>query len=150
MYFDEHTGEEISNPDSSGGLYVVDRNSEESKVVIPADDLVIQCGECLQILTGGLLVATPHSVRPSVDKQTEKKKKRRVGRASFPVFVDSGPLYALSPPSGVSREDVLRRGVSSKVPPLASRWQTGMTFVDFLGTTFKQYYDWEEGKSGHA
>jgi hypothetical protein len=35
------------------------------RVRIPADQLAIQCGECLQIVTGGLLVATPHAVRSS-------------------------------------------------------------------------------------
>jgi hypothetical protein len=55
QYFDEETGEEISNPDPRGGLYVVDRDSIETKLDIPASDLVVQCGECLQVHTGGLV-----------------------------------------------------------------------------------------------
>jgi hypothetical protein len=75
-------------------------------------------------------------------------KTRRVGRATFPVFVDSGPLFALNPPAGVTRAQVLRSGVSSRVPPLASRWRDGAAFVDFLGDTFRQYYEWDtKGKS---
>ncbi len=31
----------------------------------PCPIKAIQCGECLQVLTGGLLVATPHAVRAS-------------------------------------------------------------------------------------
>lgn len=39
------------------------RDGEEIKVSIPSDCLGIQVGECLQIVSGGLLVATPHCVR---------------------------------------------------------------------------------------
>ena len=46
---------------------------------------------------------------------------------------------------GISREQVLKPTLrQEKVPPLADRWTEGMTFVDFLGTTFKQYYDWNK------
>ena len=138
-YFDETSGEKISNPDENGGLYVVGRNNDEIKAQIHKDDLIIQCGEVLQILTGGLLVATPHMVRPSFSA------KRQVGRASFPVFVDCGPQFKLEPPNGVSREQVLAPTlVQNKVPPLESRWETGMPFIEFLGSTFKQYYSWSK------
>lgn len=108
----------------------MDRNSKETRVSLNEDDLLIQCGECLQVVSAGLLVATPHgisfcltvcsfvfvecllcatAVRASISKE------RGVGRATFPVFVDSGPEFRLNPPPGVKREDVLRSAVSSKV-----------------------------------
>jgi hypothetical protein len=120
-------------------------------------------GECLQIVTGGLLVATPHAVRAS-----QAPKGVRVGRGTFPVFVDTGSLFfpprsclivvselplffsfssgmdfPLSAPKGISREQVFDKTVESRVPPLADRWtRDGVPFVDFLGDTFKQYYTW--------
>ena len=54
-----------------------------------------------------------------------------------------GKLFRLNPPAGVTRAQVLRSGVSSRVPPLAARWKDGAAFVDFLGDTFRQYYEWD-------
>jgi isopenicillin N synthase-like dioxygenase len=62
----------------------------------------VQCGECLQIISGGYLVATPHCVRAS--KSLPGKK---VGRATFPVFVDTDIDFPLSAPEGVARDQVL-------------------------------------------
>jgi isopenicillin N synthase-like dioxygenase len=108
------------------------------RVHIPEDDLAVQCGECLQIVTGGLLVATPHAVRASKPLPGQ-----RVGRGTFPVFIDTGAEFRLAPPLGVSRSEVFHRTIASRVPPLEQRWTTdGVPFVDFLGDTFTQYYKW--------
>lgn len=131
--------------------------------------LLLQCGECLQIVTGGLLVATPHAVRYVVMQQThcdpatllpsltavfscvftsyhsasKSPKGLKVGRGTFPVFIDTEIDFPLSPPRGVSRDAVFDRTIESRVPPLADRWERdGAPFVEFLGTTFKRYYEW--------
>jgi len=84
-------------------------------------------------------VATPHCVRPS---QSEG---RKVGRAAFPVFVDSNVEYELSTPSGVSKEEVFDKMMESKVPPLRERWKgNGQTFAEFLGDSFRKYYEHNE------
>ena len=142
MFVDDKTGEIIPNPDPNGGLYIVGRNDNSVKVDIPDDHLAVQCGECLQIMTGGLLVATPHCVRGSVSEDGTK-----VGRATFPIFIDTPADFVLCPPKGVSREQVFANTVNSKVPPLAERWLKDDTkFVDFLGDTFKKYYEWAAKK----
>lgn len=136
IFFDDETGEQIENPDPKGGLWIIDRNSGSVKVNIPPENLAVQCGECLQIITGGLLVATPHCVRASASS-------RKVGRASFPVFIDTTADFPLSAPEGVSRDEVFDKTVKSRVPPLDKRWTgNGQRFIDFLGTTFAQYYEW--------
>ncbi len=134
MYFDHRTGEVLPNPEPAvAGLWIAARNGELHRVTIPSDCMAIQCGECLQVITGGKLVATPHCVRPPL--QTQK-----VSRACMPVFVDSSPEFPLTSPSG--REAVFVNTVKQYVPPLADRWSEGQTFADFLGTTFKAYYEW--------
>lgn len=138
IFFDDVTGEIIPNPDPKGGLWIVNRDGGATNVLIPEDELAVQCGECLQILTGGLLVATPHAVRAS-----RAPPGKRVGRATFPVFIDSGMEFPLSAPKGISREQVFDRTIASRVPPLEKRWtKDGVKFVDFLGDTFTQYYEW--------
>jgi len=143
MYFNDNTGEKMDNPDPTGGLWAVDRSSSSVKVIIPPDHMAVQCGECLQIVTGGLLVATPHAVRSSKSPVGTK-----VGRAAFPVFVDTDAEFLLKAPEGISREQVLDKTSHSKVPPLENRWKGGdQKFVDFLGDTFRQYYEWNVSDS---
>ena len=98
--------------------------------------MAIQCGECLQIITGGLLVATPHSVRASYAGG------KKIGRGTFPVFIDSTAEFPLSTPDGVERNAVFDKTPCSKVPPLDERWlKNGVPFVEFLGDSFRRYYE---------
>jgi isopenicillin N synthase-like dioxygenase len=138
MYFKHSTGERVPNPEpETAGLWVASRNGELHRVNIPEDCMAIQCGECLQIITGGELVATPHCVRPPLHTLD-------VSRACMPVFVDSSPEFPLVSPSG--HEAVFVNTVKQRVPPLNERWTEGQTFADFLGTTFKAYYEWSVSK----
>lgn len=137
MFFDDAAGKSMPNPDPSGGLWIVSRGHDNVQVKIPADHLAVQCGECLQIVTGGLLVATPHCVRPSFAD------KLAIGRATFPVFIDSDTAFKLEPPTGRTRSDVFEHTARSKVPPLEDRWtHDGQTFSEFLKVSFEQYYTW--------
>jgi isopenicillin N synthase-like dioxygenase len=135
MYLDE-SGNEIECPDPGAGLWVVDRDGGTIKVDVPKDCLAIQCGECLQVITGGLLTATPHCVRPCrVDYP--------VARTSCPFFIDTQPEFPLFMPAGCTRTQVVDAAVDTgKVPPLESRWEDdGQSFVEFLGSTFRRYYE---------
>ncbi|EER01755.1 conserved hypothetical protein, partial [Perkinsus marinus ATCC 50983] len=136
IYVKHDTGEEVPNPDRlTAGLWVADRNSRTAKVTIPDDIMVIQCGECLQIITGGLLVATPHCVRGAAVPN--------IARISCPCFVDTSVDFKLSMPERCTRADVFRNTIAQRVPPLEKRWtKDGMSFADFLGDTFKSYYEW--------
>jgi len=140
MFFDDETSEEVTNPDPNGGLWIVDRGHSPVRVKIPSDNMAVQCGECLQIITGGLLVATPHCVRASYSPEGVK-----IGRATFPVFVDTPIEYPLSAPKGVARDRIFDQTVHSRVPPLEQRWkEDGQLFGDFLSDTFSQYYSWNK------
>lgn len=149
MFFNDETGEIIANPDPNGGLYIVQRGTSGSvRVRIPADQLAIQCGECLQIVTGGLLVATPHAVRSSESPDPNLK----IGRATMPVFIDVKPDFPLLMPEGSTRDQVFAQTATSKVPPLEERWlENGVSFGQFLGDTFMKYYEWStKGASGQS
>lgn len=145
IFVDDKDGEMIPNPDPEGaGLWVVDRDGSAIRVRIPRDCMAIQVGECTQVVTAGEFVATPHCVRGC---RPEYANGRKVARISCPCFVDTHPSFELRIPEGVSREEVLARGLSSKVPPLGERWEPGQNFGDFLGSTFRRYYDWALKKS---
>jgi isopenicillin N synthase-like dioxygenase len=137
IFLDDTTGKRIENPDPKGGLWIVDRKGGNVKVNIPPENLAIQCGECLQIISGGILVATPHCVKASQSDSVQ------VGRATFPVFIDTHPEFKLQMPKGLSRENVFDKTMHSRVPPLQERWtEDGVEFVKFLGDTFKKYYEY--------
>lgn len=145
MYVDHDTGEFVANPDPEGaGLYVVTRTGEAVHVTIPPDCMAVQVGECTQVVTGGELVATPHCVRGCGAGTTNG---RRIARISCPCFVDTHPTFPLKLPPGADREQMLAKGLSNKVPPLGERWADGQTFGDFLGSTFRRYYDWTLSKA---
>ncbi|KAL7540220.1 hypothetical protein ACHAXR_009951 [Thalassiosira sp. AJA248-18] len=144
LYVDDTTGQPLpsSQVDPEAGLYVTDRSGESIHVTIPQDCLAVQIGECLQILTGGVVEATPHCVRgPRAGWNPNSPTK--VARISHPCFIDSIPTFPLTMPEGCSREDVVGSG-RGKVPPLEERWvEDGMTFGDFLQKSFERYYDWQ-------
>jgi len=123
--------EESPSPDA--GLYVEDRNQQVIKIKIPSDCMAIQMGECTQIITGGSVVATPHCVKGAPN----------LVRISLACFIDVPPSTPISAPPGVSTESILAKE-SSRVPPLAKRWENHMTFGDFLTKTFQLYYSWNE------
>jgi hypothetical protein len=112
------------------------RYGAEQKIFIPSDCMGVQVGECLQIISGGLLVATPHCVRGC-------KNTKDIARISLPCFVDTAITFPLSAPPACSRDDVFRNTVAQKVPPLSERWtKDGQTFADFLTDSFRSYYNW--------
>lgn len=150
MYVDDDSGVALpTNPDPNGaGLWVVDRDGGSVHVTIPPDCMAVQVGECLQVITGGQLVATPHCVRGCRPCTTQGI---RVARVSCPCFIDVHPDFPLTMPPGTTRENVLERGLSSKVPLLGDRWEhDGMSFGDFLGASFRRYYEWTLGKATKA
>ena len=161
MYVNDVTGEQIVNPDQRAGLYVMNRKGEIIQVHIPKDCMAVQLGECVQILTGGSLVATPHCVRGADPREVAAASTEgngvngevvRVARISLPCFVDSMPTFSLSVPAGCTRDIVLRSGVENdKVPPLSKRWtDDGMTFGNFLQKSFELYYSWSADDAQQA
>lgn len=136
MYVNHETGEILSeSPDPDAGLYVVNRDNEVVQIKIPRDCMAIQMGECVQILTGGAVYATPHCVRGASVPG--------ISRISFPCFIDTPPGFPLRMPPGCTREQVLQE--TNRVPPLGMRWtEDGMTMGDFLNKSIAVYYDWKE------
>eukprot|EP00985_Skeletonema_marinoi_P010126 scaffold4772_cov95-Skeletonema_marinoi.AAC.2 len=144
LFLDDETGQPLSSDqiDPEAGLYVTNRSGESIHVKIPDDCMAVQIGECVQILTGGVVVATPHCVRgPRAGFGTSDVK---VARISCPCFIDSKPSFPLTLPEGCTSEIACQAGIGrDKVPLLEERWvENGMTFGSFLQKSFEKYYDW--------
>lgn len=137
IFVNHETGEIIDCPDKKAGLYIESREGTEVKAHIPEDCMAVQLGECVQIISGGVLTATPHYVKPPASKAGQPG---NVARISFPCFIDTRPDFKLEIPSGTEEQVVLKS--SFRVPALEERWTgNGMVFGDFLSATFKKYYE---------
>merc|ERR1719401_1841112 len=86
MWMNEATGEELESvPSSSCGLQVQGRDGTVQRVALPCDCMALQVGEAAQILSGGILRATPHYVAGLTSKPDEVP----ICRESFAVFMQS-------------------------------------------------------------
>ena len=63
LYTDRH-GNEISWSDPAVGLHGQTKTGEVVKVNVPKDCMIIQIGEAMEVLTGGVIKALPHAVVP--------------------------------------------------------------------------------------
>jgi len=127
-----------------GGLFLMDRGGVEHHIALSESEasryLAFQIGETSQILSGGLLYATPHTV-----KAYRGAAFRSVSRASFAVFHQPKHAMPMKAPfhEGLTLHSIQRDHLSHlNVPPLASRWQnaSGDTFGQFTARTFEAYY----------
>jgi isopenicillin N synthase-like dioxygenase len=131
MYFEAEPGaraparSDIPVPDPEAGLYVRTRGGQERKVVIPRDCIAFQIGESSQIMTGGLLRATPHAVQALAHPAS-----RNISRATFAVFMQPDNEVRMRAPEGTAPEE-LRVGA----------FEPGMSFGDFAKATFARTYN---------
>lgn len=128
MYIDQATGEIRSASEIAAekvGLFVRNRKGETIKIKADADMLCFQIGETAQILSGGLLQATPHAV------MTEGKL-GNISRNTFAIFMEPRGHFLMKTDNdaGVFIEH-------DGVPSLKKRWKQGMTFGEFHRKTLE-------------
>lgn len=135
--------EEKTIEDKDSGLFILSRNGDEHRVTIdsPHNSIAFQIGETLQLLSGGLLRATPHSVRnPSIQRFQD------YGRSTMALFMEpclTDPVRIGKQSSLNTLHNYLSRNNSTRdpmdtdaiVPSLHSRFTDGMTFGDFHQNT---------------
>lgn len=116
---------EVSMPDADCGLYIRTRQDEIVKASIPKDCIAFQIGETSQILSGGILRATPHAVR--APKYPESS---FFQRDTFAVFMQPNHDQKMVPPEGVPAEKVS-----------VGKWIEGQTYSEFSKGTLEGNYD---------
>jgi isopenicillin N synthase-like dioxygenase len=132
-----HEGQEIlDSPDPSSGLFVQPRSSSGDggpvKASIPHDCCAFQIGESSQILSGGLLRATPHAVMAGTVPRPHAT------RESFALFLQPNKDFVLHLPTNTSVSD-LGLPVRSDIEPIQSRWTPGQTFGEFHWATIHKF-----------
>jgi hypothetical protein len=163
MYFDDDTGKEVSCPDEYAGLYVLPRyQTEPIRVTIPSHInpkccALYQIGETSQILSNGILCATPHAVMMPQKQQRRNdptknnNSSNNVTRESFAVFMEPEFHTILSSHT----TDLLDKRMNEtnittsqsdetndillRLPSLQKRYQAGQTFGDFHLATVSSF-----------
>jgi len=138
MYFDKD-GNEIPCPDQEAGLYIKARNQDTQRIVIPGDFLAFQIGEAAQIVSGGVLQATPHCVRGPQGKMATE-----TSRDTYVVFMEPMWDFDMSLPKEITNQKELtdrwEQYLPGGVPVLSSRWNPTMDFGVFAESCVKAYY----------
>ena len=110
------------------------RQGEQIRIAIPPDALAFQIGESAQIVSGGVLQATPHCVKSA-------GLSGGVSRNTFALFMEPNNDVVLKVPQGAGEKDVFVVDKSGRVPPMLNRFSNGCTFGDFEKKTLSQYYE---------
>jgi len=142
VFINDSTGLAIKKPPPGSGLYVQPRapNAQPIHVLPPSVSpyLLFQIGEAAQILSGGLLRATPHAVMRGDDPQNT------VSRDTFALFVEPHWDFPLAPPPGVPLTRVYgnkKNDNQNLIPPLRSRLtKVPVDFAQFLADSVTEYY----------
>jgi hypothetical protein len=163
MYIDTRTGADVTNDihavydkndeirsatntsssssgGSCGGLYIQARNGQCVAVHIPIHCCAYQIGETAQIMSGGLLQATPHAVFPP-NHQERIVDAQYISRESFALFLEpefEDVLRMPSSSSSSSSSSIVDDGFGSNdttsrlgLRPISDRYEIGQTFGDF-------------------
>ena len=110
---------------ANAGLFIRNRKGESVKIKVNADELCFQIGETAQILSGGILQATPHAVMTD-------SKLGNVSRNTFALFLEPRGYFVLNS-DNENQVFVEHEGV----PSLRKRWSQGITFGEFSKKTIE-------------
>ena len=137
------------SPDPKAGLYIQSRSGNLVKATLPSDCLGFQIGETFQILSGGLLQATPHAVKQQQQALTNAASSSSsanggsVTRETYAVFLEPEYEFPMSIPEGRSVDDCCPPNRANEILQLnsiQSRWKPGMTFGEFNDATLKAFH----------
>ena len=140
MYLSEQetTQQPLSGPPNpTTGLYIQSRSQDLIKVDLPLDCIGFQIGETFQILSGGLLQATPHAVKTIATPG--------VTREAFAVFLEPEFDHPMEIPKGRTVDDCCPPDSTEanrilKLNSIKSRWKQGMCFGDFNNITIQTFH----------
>mmetsp|Transcript_4015 Transcript_4015/g.12393 ORF Transcript_4015/g.12393 Transcript_4015/m.12393 type:complete len:281 (+) Transcript_4015:431-1273(+) len=137
LWLDEETGAAVAAPPEAG-LYVEGQDGRLVRVVAPVDALGFQIGEAAQILSGGVVHATPHMVRG----HASPRRTPLISRETFALFIEPHWDAPLAPPAGTPYDAIFEgRPESSLIPPLRTRLgAVPVPFGDLLRASSQMYY----------
>mmetsp|Transcript_10292 Transcript_10292/g.27430 ORF Transcript_10292/g.27430 Transcript_10292/m.27430 type:complete len:320 (-) Transcript_10292:185-1144(-) len=143
---DEHNILRKGLIESGQGLYVSAIGEDEpSHVELLEDSVAFQLGETAQIMSKGVLCATPHAVKLHTGGGIgDATAADSVSRASFALFLQPMPQYKFRLVQSDFEQVVAAR--ASGIPSLFQRLGPNMTFGDFARTSSFAYSNFEASR----
>lgn len=118
----------IDCPDPRAGLRIKDRKGKIISIRIPADCIAFQIGEVLEILSKGILMATPHCVSQPETSSYESMK--NICRNTFALFMQPQWDFMLKPLDEKDHEGTTK-----------TELQAYESFGEFSARRFETYYN---------
>lgn len=123
----------VVNEPEETGLIIRNKKEETIHVNLPKNSVLVQIGETLQILSGGMFRATPHAVCG--------KNMQGVTRETYPLFIDCSPMQNIKIPK-FAKDNVLETyGITDNIVQLKERYKGCEYYYQFAANTYKSYYD---------
>jgi isopenicillin N synthase-like dioxygenase len=120
------------------GLHGQTKDGEVVKVNVPKDCMIIQIGEAMEILTGGLIKALPHAVLPLRHKGPGVSP---VSRNTMALFIDPTHQDELCIPPERTESQLFQCDKTEGLltPKLSGRWLRGDTYGTFYLRSLAAY-----------
>lgn len=122
LYFDKNG---VKKDSLKSGLLVKDRDNQINDVRFEEDELAIQAADVSFILSGGLIVSTPHAV-----KITEGIPKN-VSRINFVNFLEPSFDYKIKVPKGMDAKEIFARD-PFKMKDTVTIYKDNCTYKQFI------------------
>ncbi len=133
-YNNEDGSEALNLNLTKTGLWIQNRKGDLIRMAYGQEDIAFQLGETLQIHSGGLLHATPHSVKFMEDAPED------VARTTFALFMQPNKHFKLNLPKEAKKDDINTNPIYKYIPKLEDRFTENITFGDFCDKTNDLYY----------
>jgi isopenicillin N synthase-like dioxygenase len=130
LYFNRD-GEIISGVKS--GLLVKDRQGNINDIRFEEDEIAIQAGDVLYLLSGGSIISTPHSVkiREGIPKDS--------CRVTYVNFFEPRYAYKINTPNGISEKDVFKNDPFN-MEDTYTKFKQGCSYQDFILSALETYF----------
>jgi isopenicillin N synthase-like dioxygenase len=130
--FYDQQGRQFKPQGADGGLFTMTRGGDKVRIAIPEDCMAFQTGETLQIVSGGVVQATPHCVVSFEDVVG-----KGISRETLAIFHQPGADLRLRIPKECDAAKTLEN--RPLIPPIGSRFRPEMTFAEFTIKTISSY-----------
>jgi len=110
---------------TNGALLIKDRYGVEHECEYDDDEVALQIGDALYILSAGNLIATPHAVKTQQVPDD-------VMRAQYVSFFDPRPEQIIKPGNGETINDVYNKDPTRGLHSMEEEYKAGLQYQDFI------------------
>jgi len=130
MYF-KPSGEPYKGVKS--GLLIRNKDNIIIDLSFEEDEIALQAGDASFMLSGGIITATPHSVKITNDIP------RDVFRVTYVNFLEPAYEFTMKLPFELSPEELFKKD-PFKMMDVFTQWDPGCKYKDFIGYAIKAYF----------